>query len=304
MNQQNDKFYMTGFADEASPDIDKQIAVTKELGWKNIEARALYGKNIAGISDAEFEELEGKLRDAGVRINCYGSGIANWAKPITEPAESSYDELLAAAPRLRRLGTKYVRVMSFAVSPELRKNGGWELEDEVVRRMKHLVEIAEDSGLILLHENCQNWGGMSYRHTLRLLERVPSDALKLVFDTGNPVFNIDYQGDAPYTEMQSAWEFYKNVREFIRYIHIKDGYMDEQGQMHFTFAGEGKGCVPEIMEDLVKTGYRGGFSIEPHMAAVFHDTSVISSDEMRYQNYIEYGRRCEKMLRNLYQQNA
>ncbi len=298
---ENDYFYMTGFADEASGDIDRQIAATKELGWKNIEARGMYGaKNIAGISDAEFEELEGKLKDAGVSVNCYGSGIANWSKPITDPPDSSYNELLAAAPRLRKLGTKFVRVMSFFVPEELRADGGWELEAEVVRRMKHLVKIAEDEGLILLHENCNNWGGMSRKHTLRLMDQIQSDAFKLVFDTGNPVFNVDRQGEPPYERMQSSWEFYTNVREFIRYVHIKDGYMDENNQMIYTFAGEGRGDVPRIFADLAATGYKGGFSIEPHMGAVFHDTSRISGDEERYRNYIEYGQRCEKMLREIY----
>jgi len=35
----------------------------------------------------------------------------------------------------------------------------------------------------------------------------------------------------------------------------------------------------------VKRGYQGGISIEPHLAVVFHDQSVKSSDEIRYANY-------------------
>ena len=42
-------------------------------------------------------------------------------------------------------------------------------------------------------------------------------------------------------------------------------------------------------------GYDGGISIEPHMAVVFHDKSVQSDAEARYRNYIDYGRRLEKM---------
>ena len=107
--------YYTGFADEASPDIDLQIKATKELGWSNIEARGLYGSNLAFLSDAQFEELCGKLSASGVSINCFGSGIANWAKPITDSPESSYDEFRKAIPRMHKLGIKMVRMMSFAV---------------------------------------------------------------------------------------------------------------------------------------------------------------------------------------------
>jgi len=292
-------FYMTGFADEVSPDVDVQIKVTKELGWKNIEARGLfaYNKNIASISDEEFDILCGKLKDAGISINCYGSAIANWQHPITEEAESSYAELAKAIPRLQKLGTKMVRIMSFRLDPAL-KPQSWEYEAEVIKRVTHIVKMAEDAGLLLVHENCNNWGGLSYEHTLRLIEQVKSPALRLVFDTGNPVFNDDVRSGAPYHK-QSSWEFYKHVREFIAYVHIKDGRMDGD-KMVFTYAGEGEGDVPQIFADLVKTGYKGGFSIEPHMGAIFHDDSFKTSDQYRYENYVEYGRRCESMLKKLY----
>lgn len=53
--------YLTGFADEVSPDLDLQIKATRELGWKFIETRNLYGKNLAYISDEKFEKVQEKL---------------------------------------------------------------------------------------------------------------------------------------------------------------------------------------------------------------------------------------------------
>ena len=292
-------FYMTGFADEVSPNIDVQIRATKELGWKHIEARGLFAhnKNIASISDAEFDEVCEKLSAAGITVNCYGSAIANWQHPITEPPDSSYEELKKAIPRLRRLGTKMIRVMSFRVDPEL-KPRSWEFEPEVIKRVTHLAKMAEHAGLLLVHENCNNWGSLSFEHTLRLVDQVKSPAFKLVFDTGNPVFNDDVRSGTPYHK-QSSWEFYKHVRDFVAYVHIKDGRMVD-GKPVFMFAGEGDGDVPLIFEDLAKRGYDGGFSIEPHMGAIFHDDSFKTSDQYRFENYVEYGRRCEAMLRKLY----
>ena len=43
--------YLTGFADEAGKDIDTQIKATLELGWKNIELRAIGEKNLAFSPD-------------------------------------------------------------------------------------------------------------------------------------------------------------------------------------------------------------------------------------------------------------
>ena len=58
--------YMTGFADEAATGIDGQIKATRELGWKYIESRNINGKNIHDLSDADFDVVCGKLKDAGV----------------------------------------------------------------------------------------------------------------------------------------------------------------------------------------------------------------------------------------------
>jgi len=70
----------------------------------------------------------------------------------------------------------------------------------------------------------------------------------------------------------------------------------EAGKEVFTFPGEGNGCVKKIVKDLLDNGYNGGFSIEPHMAVVFHDESVKSEADIQYNNYIEYGKRFMKIV--------
>jgi sugar phosphate isomerase/epimerase len=289
--------YMTGFADEASIDLDIQIKATKELGWSNIETRKLGDKNLATLTDAEFDDVCAKLDVSGVKFNCYGSGIANWAKPITEDPESSYEEFRLAIPRMHKLGTKMVRVMSFAVPDELKPNS-WDYTDEVIKRCKVLTKMAEDAGVICVHENCMNWGGLSYEHTLRLLNEIDSPAFKLVFDTGNPVFNKDWSSKGKGEIYQSAWEFYDKVRDHVVYIHIKDGYMPEDGGKHvFTYAGDGNGDVRKIIKDMLQNGYDGGISIEPHLAVVFHDENASLTDaDIKYNNYVEYGHRMEKLI--------
>ena len=69
----------------------------------------------------------------------------------------------------------------------------------------------------------------------------------------------------------------------------------------YTYAGEGNGCIPEILTDLFKHGYDGGISIEPHVAVVFHDTENKEDPELlkkrRYDTYIDYGKRFESLLK-------
>jgi sugar phosphate isomerase/epimerase len=284
--------YLTGFADEAAAGIDGQIKATKELGWSNIESRAVDGVNIHDLSDEAFDVVYGKLQDAGVSINCFGSAIANWGKKIDEPFDSSLAEARRAIPRMQRLGTKLIRIMSFAVLEGREPDD--QMEDERFRRLRELRKMFNDAGIEPVHENCMNYGGMGWQYTLRMIESVPG--LKLVLDIGNPVFNDDRAKPKPYPK-QSSWDFYTHVKDHIAYIHVKDGYFDaEKNAQIFTFPGEGKADVRKVLKDLVASGYDGGISIEPHMAVVFHDASMQTADSVRYDNYVEYGRRVEKML--------
>ncbi len=287
--------YLTGFADEAAGDIDGQIRATKEIGWSNIESRNVDGKNIHDLADDQFDVVCGKLEDAGVRINCFGSAIANWGKSIEEPFDSSLEEVRRAIPRMQRLGAKLIRIMSFGVLKE--RGPDDQMEEQRFARLRELHKMFSDAGLIPLHENCMNYGGMAWQYTLKLVEHVPG--LKLVFDTGNPVFTDDLSQPEPCPK-QSAWEFYTRVKEHVAYIHIKDGVWDEEKKRTtFTFPGEGDGDVRRIVKDLLAGGYDGGISIEPHLAVVFHDASVTSDADVRFQNYVEYGRRMGRLVAEL-----
>ena len=209
--------YLTGFADEAAADIDGQIKATKEVGWTHIESRGVGDKNIHDISDADFDAVCAKLGAAGVRVNCFGSAIANWGKKIDQPFDSSLAEARRAIPRMQRLGTKLIRIMSFAVRTRDDGKGGTldhedQMEQERFRRLRELQTMFSDAGLTPVHENCMNYGGMSWRHTMRLVENVPG--LKLVYDTGNPISTPDRGKPAPHP-MESSWEFYSRVREHV-----------------------------------------------------------------------------------------
>jgi sugar phosphate isomerase/epimerase len=119
---------------------------------------------------------------------------------------------------------------------------------------------------------------------LRLLEEVGSPGLKLVWDTGNPV-----------AHEQDAWDYYRQVREHVVYVHVKDG-VREDGSMRYTYPGEGDGCVEQVVTDLIERGYAGGLSIEPHLAAVVHEGKAASEAQSAYERYVEYGRRLTALV--------
>jgi sugar phosphate isomerase/epimerase len=286
--------YLTGIADEAGVALETQIRATKTLGWSGIEARQIgvpgfAAANIHDLPEAAFERAAEQLGEAGVRVDCFASAIGNWGKKIDQPFESSLAEARRAILRMQRLGTRLIRVMSFAI----RENED-QMEEERFRRMRELTRMFLGEGLQPVHENCMNYGGMGWPFMLKLLENTPG--LKVVFDTGNPVFNPDRTKPKPWPR-QDAWEFYSHVKEFIAHVHVKDGIWNpSRNDVDYTYPGEGQGHVRRILADLLAGGYNAGISIEPHLAKVFHDAKSEASAEKQFDTYIEYGRRLMKLL--------
>lgn len=287
--------YLTGFADEAADKLSDQIEITKNLGWENIESRNIDGVNIHDLPEKKFNMVCDELKENGVIVNCFGSTISNWGVQITDPFEGTLKKIERAIPRMQKLGTGLVRMMSYA---RLKNSDGTladdQMEEERFRRLRIITDLFTSAGITPVHENCMNYGGMGWSYTLKMLENVPG--LKLVFDTGNPVANIDYSA-LPEKKMQSSWDFYQKVKMHIAYIHIKDGvYNKSKNDLDYCYPGDGDGDVKKIMKDLLGNGYNGGISMEPHMAVVFHDKNVAADNSFRRENYLEYGRRFMKLL--------
>ena len=313
---------LTGFADEAAPDLATQIKATQELGWQYISARGIDGKNMHDLSDSEFDTARGQLEDAGIRIAEFGSLIGSWSKNIKSDFALTLDEVDRAIPRMQQLDTNIVRVMSYAQQPW----GENQYEQERFRRLRAITARFSQAGITTAHENCMNWGGFSSGHTLRLIEEVPG--LKLIFDTGNPIFQRDRscdplalpsvaRSDDPLAlpsvarsegeksssdsyPWQDAWQFYQAVREHIIHIHIKDcrNPLNDDVEPEYVFPGDGQAYIPAIIDDLKKSDYQGFIAIEPHVATVFHAKADDVDWAQCYQSYIDYGKAMEKIISN------
>ncbi|MHB8134370.1 MAG: sugar phosphate isomerase/epimerase family protein [Anaerolineaceae bacterium] len=300
--------FYTGFSDEAGDSINEQIDATLALGWHYIESRSVNKQNITDIPEIEFDLFLDSLQKHGIKISCFGSAIANWSThPRSEiDYENSLNALRRAIPRMQKAGTRFIRGMSFGIARD-EKPDSPELEKIIYRKVQSFVNLCEEAGIIYLHENCMNYGGLSFQHTMRLLEAIKSPNLRLVFDTGNPVGSDHHVGSPPY-QKQNSWEFYKNVREFIDYVHIKDCILiAETGgifpELKYTFPGEGDGQVKRIVKDLLKNGYDGGFSIEPHLSVIHHKTDDASPHNNQFNNYVSYGQKFMEMVNQIQIEN-
>lgn len=148
-----------GIGDEAGNLLESQMAAARELGWSHIEARNITvpgfpKSNLHDLPDAAFDQVEQALGEAGLSIYCFASTIGNWAKNVEDPFEITLAEVGRAIPRMQRLGSRYVRVMSYKV-----RDGADLMEEERFRRMREVTQRFLDAGIQPLHENCMNYGG-------------------------------------------------------------------------------------------------------------------------------------------------
>lgn len=289
---------LTGFADEASRDLDKQIQATKDLGWHAISARMIGSSNIHEMPENDFAAAADKLDAADIHIPEFGSLIGNWGKPIDSDFDITLAEIDRCIPRMKRLKTNIVRIMSYAQKPW----GDDQNDAERFRRLREITSRFTAEGLTVVHENCMNWGGFSSSHTLRLIEEVPN--LKLVFDTGNPVFQRDRS--KPETAGTFPWqdplEFWNDIKQHVVHIHIKDCHNPVEGETEpeYTMPGQGSAKIREILTDARKNNYQGWIAIEPHVATVFHapDPTLVDWQQC-YDSYVEYGRQFVRLLATL-----
>lgn len=238
---------ISGFADEISPSLDKQIEVIKKLGISHIEMRGVNGKGLVEYPLDEVKKIKEKLDENGISLSAVGSPIGKIQ--ITDPFEEHFELFKHTVEIAKIMETPYIRMFSFFM-PEGEEPEKY--KDEVFRRLGMFVEYAKQQDVILLHENEKEIYGDVAVRCKEILDEFVCDNFHAVFDFANFV-----------QCKQDTKEAYEMLKPYISYIHIKDA-MWESGKV--VPAGYGDGNVKEILADLIKNGYEGVLSLEPHLA--------------------------------------
>ena len=238
---------ISGFADEIDPSLDKQIEVIKKLGISHIEMRGVDGKGLVEYPLDEVKKIKEKLDANGIRLSAVGSPIGKIQ--ITDPFEEHFELFKHTVEIAKIMETPYIRMFSFFM-PEGEEPGKY--KDEVFRRLGMFVDYAKQQDVVLLHENEKEIYGDVAVRCKEILDEFACDNFRAVFDFANFV-----------QCKQDTKEAYEMLKPYISYIHIKDA-MWESGKV--VPAGYGDGNVKEILADLIKNGYEGVLSLEPHLA--------------------------------------
>ncbi|QWF83846.1 sugar phosphate isomerase/epimerase family protein [Amycolatopsis sp. CA-230715] len=252
-----DELPLAGIGDEAGQSLADQLETLRLLGWRHLELRTVDGLALADLDRARAREIAATVLDAGITVVCLDSRIGSWSDPIDGPFAIDLAELDTLAEWCARLGTRYVRVMSYPdaglTEPEWRHR--------VFDRIGRLTERAERAGIVLVHENCSGWAGSSADRMVRLLDAIDSPSLRLLFDTGNGV-----------AHGYVAYDLLAEVVDRVEHVHVKDAVSTVEG-VRYTLPGDGQSAVADCVSLLLTAGYRGALSIEPHLAVVPHTGS-------------------------------
>ncbi len=256
-----DRWRLSAFADEVSPDLEEQLGTLRDEGIGHVELRSVWGVNVLELGPERLGDVARALRETGIGVSAIGSPVGK--APVDGDLDAELRRLRAALDAADRLGTSLVRVFSFYV-PDGRYA---EHRDEVLRRMAALAGEAEARGATLVHENESYIYGDTAERCRDLVESVGSPALRIAFDPANFV----QCGVLPMTE---AWPL---LREHVVHVHVKDAVAVEREAPYPALApewalmasvrpaGEGAGELPELLRELDGAGYDGFLALEPHL---------------------------------------
>ena len=241
-------FTLSGFADEISPDLDTQIQVLSKLNISFLELRGVWGQNVLALGDDDLTRVKAALDDHGIGVSAIGSPIGKIK--IDDPFEPHLEAFRRTLYVAERFESPYIRMFSFFV-PAGEADAH---RDQVIARLRALLDEAKGHDVILLHENESDIYGDVPRRCLDIMQTMASPQMRLTFDPDN----FARCGARPYDDA------YPMLEPYVAYMHIKDIILAENRRVP---AGQGDGQIPQLLRALQDKGYDGFLSLEPHLAS-------------------------------------
>lgn len=239
------KFKFSAFSDEYSSKLDEQIEGLTINKVRMTELRGVDGINVSDLSPIQASDVHKKLESSGISVSALGSPIGKIN--INDPFEPHLDKLKNTCEVAAAVGTSRIRMFSFFIP-----DGKYEeSKNEVIDRMGKMLDIADEYGVDLCHENEKGIYGDTPERCRELLETFDG-RLGCVFDPANFI----QCGCEPFEHS------YRMLKTYITYMHIKDALSNGT----VVPAGRGVGCIPELLA-VINFEFSGDFilTLEPHL---------------------------------------
>jgi len=225
---------LCAFADEASVDLNGQIAALKRNNISLLEIRGVDGENIKDISYGKIKEIRTRLSENGINVWSIGSPVGK--DKTDNNFEKQLDDFKRLCEYAEILGAQRIRMFSF-----FSKN-----EQQVMECLGKFCAVAPKS-IIMCHENEKGIFGDNYESCVKIHKAFPQ--IKAVFDPANFVqCEVD---------TLKAWDA---LSPYVDYMHIKDALEDKS----VVPAGFGIGNVKELVK-MYKAQGGQVLTLEPHL---------------------------------------
>ena len=240
---------ISAFADEVADDFLEQVKYLAREHVNYIEPRFFNRKNILDLNQNDLKQAKKMLYDYGIKVSAIGSPIGKIK--IDEPFEPHLDRFKHSVDIAQFFETSYIRVFSY-YPPD----GGDinEYRTQVMERFQAMVNIINNTDLVMVHENEARIYGHSAENCVDLVQTINSDKLRLVYDPANFV-----QGEEITDNIQSCWP---KMKPYVVHIHIKDWKL---GETTGSIPGRGDGQIIELLTELKMLKYEGYLTMEPHL---------------------------------------
>lgn len=238
-------YVLSAFADEYAASFHEQMRALSDFGVGYVEIRGVDGANISTLTPAQVARVKQALECARIGASAIGSPIGKIA--LDGDLASHIAMARCVFETARMLGAAYVRIFSF-YAPKGKIIT--ECRTEVLDALGTLLDMADEYGVVLCHENEAAIYGDTPERCLELAEHF-GGRLRCVFDMGNFVL----EGVDPYAA-------YTMLQKHIAYFHIKDALYAGA----IVPPGRGEARIGEILKAHKSYAHADFFvSLEPHL---------------------------------------
>ena len=262
----NPKVIISAFADEAAnrkTAIEQMVALSA-IGLRYYSPRFIdvsgdgNVKHVVELSDDEFAELNKLHEEFGMHVTSIGSRIGkvklldvddgshNKYVPLQEYIETEVDSTVRAA---KKLNTKLIRGFSFY---HPRGTNPAEYVEQAADQIRQIVDVCVAEGLVYGLEIEPNLVGETGALLADLARTVDHPNMVVIFDGGNVA--------AQNKHSVQCFEEYKETRDYLGWMHIKDylidpnltweGAVDEERLKNFVPANVGDAGHELVLRDL------------------------------------------------------
>lgn len=244
---------LCAFSDEANPTLAGQIDAMQRNGIKLTELRSVAGKNVKDLTLDEAVSIKAELDAAGISVWSIGSPLGK--VDISTDIDEYLKVVVHVCKLANVLGAKRIRMFSFF--------GAYEQPELVYDYLQRMVNVAEQYGVMLCHENEKDIFGDTLERVLMIMQNVKG--LYYVYDPANFLQCT-----------QDAKQTLSVLHAHTEYFHIKDVIV-QTGEI--VPAGHGDGRIDRLIS-MIDPEADVVLTLEPHLR-VFAGYAQIDSQEMK-----------------------